>query len=368
MTIVQNETPANARAESTDNPVLTSARHIAQYSVDVHAPPEGVHKAARSIYDRMRCRHYSHATWKSHELNPKDWPDDCTVDWIFLVDTLNFSFWSDEPLTQNQYTVRYRGQNYRGYWALCAAVNRALESGYPCTSASFMQGASMTTWKHIFRSETIESIPLFETRVKIIRDTGRVLQQKYQGSFIHCINESRQDALALVQRVTTDFDSYRDVGQFLGRPVCFYKRAQILVADLWACFEGRGPGSFRNIDKLTMFADYRVPQALVYVGALTYSTALTEHLRDPQFRLANGSRQEMEIRGNSIWAVELLCHEIRRLMAASKLDHPDPSNNPNPNSFLINSVLIDFYLWDMAKEQADELAHIPIHRTRCHFY
>jgi len=35
------------------------------------------------------------------------------------------------------------------------------------------------------------------------------------------------------------------------------KRAQILVADLWACFEGQGLGAFADIDAITMFADYR---------------------------------------------------------------------------------------------------------------
>lgn len=34
----------------------------------------------------------------------------------------------------------------------------------------------------------------------------------------------------------------------------FYKRAQILVADLWACFEGEGYGYFHDIDTVTMFA------------------------------------------------------------------------------------------------------------------
>ena len=37
---------------------------------------------------------------------------------------------------------------------------------------------------------------------------------------------------------------------------------QILVSDLWALFEGQGRGRFDDIDTLTMFADYRVPQSL----------------------------------------------------------------------------------------------------------
>jgi hypothetical protein len=40
--------------------------------------------------------------------------------------------------------------------------------------------------------------------------------------------------------------------------VKFYKRAQILVADLWACFEGKSYGEFHDLNEyVTMFADYR---------------------------------------------------------------------------------------------------------------
>lgn len=64
-----------------------------------------------------------------------------SINWIFLVDSLNFSFWSDteliqlsEPLPENfkkpnseKYTVVYNQIPYTGYWALCAAINRALD-------------------------------------------------------------------------------------------------------------------------------------------------------------------------------------------------------------------------------------------------
>jgi len=39
--------------------------------------------------------------------------------------------------------------------------------------------------------------------------------------------------------------------------VAIYKRAQILIADIWSSFRGTGFGEFRDIDSLTMFADYR---------------------------------------------------------------------------------------------------------------
>lgn len=43
--------------------------------------------------------------------------------------------------------------------------------------------------------------------------------------------------------------------------------------------EARGEGDIVSMDWLTMFADYRVPQALVYLGALRYSDALMQALK-----------------------------------------------------------------------------------------
>lgn len=66
---------------------------------------------------------------------------------------------------------------------------------------------------------------------------------------------------------------------FQGKRISFYKRAQILVADFWGVMEARGEGDMINMEWLTMFADYRVPQVLVYFGALRYSEALMQALK-----------------------------------------------------------------------------------------
>lgn len=63
-----------------------------------------------------------------------------------------------------------------------------------------------------------------------------------------------------------------------GKRISFYKRAQILVADTWSVLEGKGDGCFKDISSITMFADYRLPQILVHLGALKYSDELLEKL------------------------------------------------------------------------------------------
>ena len=102
----------------------------------------------------------------------------------------------------------------------------------------------------------------------------------------------------MVNLLARDFNCFRDEHVFEGRrkPIRILKRAQILVADLWACFEGEDYGEFRDIDKITIFADYRVPQILNNLGCLYYSPPLETTIRGKK-DIPSGSSWEMQLRG-----------------------------------------------------------------------
>lgn len=91
--------------------------------------------------------------------------------------------------------------------------------------------------------------------------------QKYRCSFTSCIEEANGSAAVLVNLIADNFPCFRDRTRFEGKEVRFYKRAQILVADLWACFRGKSYGKFHDIDKLTMFAGMLI---CVYMSFLFY--------------------------------------------------------------------------------------------------
>ena len=80
------------------------------------------------------------------------------------------------------------------------------------------------------------------------------------------------------------------------RRVRFLKRAQILAADLWACFGGESHGAFRDVDKITTFADYRVPQILASLGCIGYSPPLLSMVQG-RCLIESGSSYELQIRG-----------------------------------------------------------------------
>lgn len=198
--------------------------------------------------------------------------------------------------------------------------------------------------------------------------------QKYRCHPIHLVEAANGSAARLVNLLAEDFACFRDEHPFEGRrkPVRILKRAQILVADLWACFNGQGYGAFRDIDKITMFADYRVPQILNSMGCLYYSPTLISAIREGR-EIPSGSSWEVQLRGKfvlliamrgtgkeidsmtacSIWCVELIRREIRRA-------HPDAK---------VNAILLDFFLYDTIKEmEAAGKETVPHHRTRSIWY
>lgn len=109
------------------------------------------------------------------------------------------------------------------------------------------------------------------------------------------------------------------------------KRAQILIADLWSGFEGESFGALNNIDSITMFADYRIPQILNYFDVLQYDECLNKMLEVEEF-IHSGSPIECEIRGCSILAVE----KIRKAIAQRLIN------------MKISTIQIDYYLWVLA--------------------
>jgi len=174
----------------------------------------------------------------------------------------------------------------------------------------------------------------------------------------------------LVNILARDFQCFNDEVTFHGRKnLKLLKRAQILVADIWAAFNSINWGTFTDIHEITMFADYRIPQMLNALGCLQYDKDLEAAIMNKQL-ISSGHKWEVELRGNylhavlstpktemrvgcSIWCVELIRKEIIKA-------HPDAK---------VNAILIDFYLYDTMKElERSGKEAKPHHRTRSIWY
>ena len=107
--------------------VLDGAEYVYNNAIDVALDSQSTRAAAAMIYDQMQKTEYSTKTWSSHELHPKS-KDESTVAFIFTLDLLNFSFWSEKD-DKERFAIEYRGKRWTGYWSLVAALQRALDEG-----------------------------------------------------------------------------------------------------------------------------------------------------------------------------------------------------------------------------------------------
>ena len=99
-------------------------------------------------------------------VSPPQKSDASGIDWVFFADTLNFSFWMPED--GPQYLVTYRGTTHTGYLAMCAAINRALDSGVRLTDPKYFVDIDQLT-----RILVLCGTPNEETLNKITSDEAR---------------------------------------------------------------------------------------------------------------------------------------------------------------------------------------------------
>ena len=137
-----------------------------------------------------------------------------------------------------------------------------------------------------------------------------------------------------------EFTSFADVARYRDREVVFLKRAQICCGDLHGAAAGADWGQLADLDQLTAFADYKVPQVLRELGIIAYAGELAE-LIDRRQLLPPGSEAEVEIRAATLWGVE----HLRRALADRGIEH--------------RALELDWQLWELGQSLPAERPTIP---------
>jgi hypothetical protein len=188
---------------------------------------------------------------------------------------------------------------------------------------------------------------LTDERAAALRQLGALLLEEYRGEAQLLVEEACGSAVRLARTLGRKLKSFRDRESYRGRTVWFLKRAQILAADLHGAFGGQKWGAFKDMDRITAFADYKVPQVLRQQGVLRYAPDL-EFRVDGMVPIPSGSEMEIELRASTITAVERL-KEVLVKRGKSFRSHE-----------------LDWMFWSMG--QHDRFRKKPYHRTVTIFY
>lgn len=195
------------------------------------------------------------------------------------------------------------------------------------------------------------------------------LQTDFDGLAINMVKAANNSGVKLAELILMYLPGFRDTAVYRGRLVHYYKRAQILVADIWGAFkrlqDSNHPWSFHDMAQLTTFADYRVPQILRQEGILRYSPQLAEQI-DALKEIPFGSFQEQEIRACTIIAVEQLYSELARLSAAEELSAGSLCIERDWRKRFV--LELDWLLWQWGEQRCKDSDMPPHHRTNTIYY
>ncbi|MFI5400584.1 MAG: queuosine salvage family protein [SAR324 cluster bacterium] len=324
--------------------VLESTLPVVRGATHVRIVPPAIARfaaSAQSAAPALPAEDALHCTW----LPPRRF-----CNYLVALECLNFGFWDDEP----RWRVAYGEGRHDGYWALAAALHRALrKDAVPLWDARWLAEADEGRLARVLRGEG-RPVPLLAERARHLREAGEALLARWDGDFSRLIEAAGGDAVALVQRIAAELPSFRDEATWNGQTVRFWKRAQICVADLARLLPGDGPrahplGRLRGLERLTAFADYKVPQVLRGLGIVEYCPELARRV-DAQEPLPAGSPEEVEIRSATVWACELAARELtlRRRGGVP-----------------VTAAEVDLRVW-IAGQHAAGMK--PYHRTRTVFY
>lgn len=281
--------------------------------------------------------------------------DERTAMWLLVLDTLNFCFWGQGDNPDQRWRVRWRDDLVDGYTALVASLSTAVERGYPLHDPNWLANVHGDDVAAILAPEPGHmDIPLLASRGANLRELGRGLLAYGMAPATALIESAGGSATTLVERIVATFPSFNDAATWPyastglpGNEVRLYKRAQILVGDLAGGLQGSPLALFTDLDRLTAFADYKVPQILRWLGVLSYDDALSR-LVNARMRIAAGSRMEIEIRAATIVACDRIVAAMTR------------SGRP------ITAAALDWLLWSRSQDLSSR--QFPYHLTETIYY
>ncbi len=264
-----------------------------------------------------------------------------TAQYYFFLDSINFCFWA--PRGQKRWEYKINEQWVGGYYAYSKAIKDAFLRDKRFFDADYLSSISDEDFQSIF-SAGRNTLFLIKERASIIRQNFQILRDNFNGQALNLLKETEMDADKIVNLLLEKFPTFNDSVVRDEGPTFLLKRAQIFPSDL--SFTGLSELKINNLDHLTVFADYKLPQILESFDVLHYNDELNSDIIDEKL-IPQGSQKEIELRASSIMVVEQIRDEMEKL--GRKLS--------------VNEL--DWILWVKAKTTTFLKPH---HRTLTTFY
>lgn len=220
----------------------------------------------------------------------------------FLVESMNFCFWKEPVFT---YKEKKKSEAMFGLF-IDAVLND----------------------RNLLNLEYLKDLK-YEDLINIFKVEEGNLKKRYD-SLMYSINKIRnnnnfyEDLFKIkstdeLYEFIADFENFNDIASYKGRYIFFYKRATLLVNDLFELSDTI-KNNIQNIDSVLGCADYVIPKGLRNEGILEYDNELSS-LIDNGIEIKQASEYEVEIRAFTLWVIEYTKNKINININSSRLDN-----------------------------------------------
>ncbi len=232
---------------------------------------------------------------------------------VFLVESMNFCFWL-EPIFK--YNNTKKSEAMFNIW-----LNKTLKDKR-LLDLNYLKDLTYSDLISIFEIEEGN----LKNRYNSLMHTVNVIHNKenfYNELFaIKSID-------SLYEYIVNEFINFKDVSMYKGKEIYFYKRATLLINDLFELSDTI-KNNIKSIDACLGCADYVIPKGLRSLGILEYNAELSEIVDAEEF-ISKDSEYEVEIRANMLFALEILKQKLKN------------------NGIFINSVRLDNIIWQKSR-------------------
>jgi len=218
-----------------------------------------------------------------------------------FLDVVNFCY--QDPYSGREYIYTDKtGQPIRRTYGLTTAMK---ESGINWGDISEVSKLAPENWAKTIQLDKNDGFYLGEERGKRIKGFATQLLDRGFYNVSEYIYFYQHDSA----KILSDFAQ----NGFFNDD--FLKRAQLAVRDLDTTLKKRFNEQLFGTEKLTVMADYRLPQLMYNFGTIILSNSLREKLENKKI-IMSGSREELALRAATITVGE----ELSKLMNITEAD------------------------------------------------
>jgi len=344
------------------NPVLESVNSLIHNLKHVSIDYDKIDEMSKKFAKDYSEGKIQMPEWKD-EIFPKENKD--FLENLFWLSTINFSF--KDFGTKESFQTLYNRNKYYGSFAMAACFKRALDNGIEVNNPEYMKLIDRKGLRQIFTGNM--EIPMLDERLKILNETGEAMENGYKTFYNLCKkakfktfagSDSEKKQIGIVERLIKDLPYFYDYSFIDGKEVKFHKRAQLAAMIAYERFsqdkDGKEffPMQEKEIDKLSVAADYVLPKTLRALEIIKYDESLEEKV-NKIIPLEHNSREEVEIRMATVYSCEVLS-------AYSNFYLSNIPGQEDLEKSHINKGHIDSFLWragkDLAKKGIGAKSHL----------